>query len=164
MQHDVWVETKLYICHGFRSMLHAVFIMLSSSCCLHTYRYFIPIIYLSLLYTYRHYIPTAIIYLSLHCHHHSDSCIKMGNDESHFFFFNVSFIVKDKVTRQCPQTTTFFQGKGKPKRNRAEALLLTLIVRDKVTRQCPQTTTFFEERGEPKRNRTRGPAAYEPVY
>ena len=24
------------------------------------------------------------IYLSLHCHHQSDSCIKMGSDESHF--------------------------------------------------------------------------------
>ena len=25
-----------------------------------------------------------IIYLSLHCHHENDSCIKMGSDESHF--------------------------------------------------------------------------------
>ena len=41
-----------------------------------------------------------IIYLSLHCHHQSDSCIKVGSDESHF---KVSLIVKDKVTRQCPQ-------------------------------------------------------------
>ena len=45
-----------------------------------------------------------IIYLSLHCHHQNDSCIKMGSDESHF---NVSLIVRDKVTRQCPQTTNF---------------------------------------------------------
>ena len=28
-----------------------------------------------------------IIYLSLHCHHQNDSCIKMGSDES---YFNVS--------------------------------------------------------------------------
>ena len=35
-----------------------------------------------------------IIYLSLHCHHQNDSCIKMGSDESHF---NVSLIVRDKV-------------------------------------------------------------------
>ena len=41
-----------------------------------------------------------IIYLSLHCHHRNDSCIKMGSDGSHF---NVSSIVSDKVTRQCPQ-------------------------------------------------------------
>ena len=32
------------------------------------------------------------------------TCIKMGSDESHF---NVSLIVRDKVTRPCPQTTTF---------------------------------------------------------
>ena len=26
------------------------------------------------------------LYLSLHCHHQNDSCIKMGSDESHEFF------------------------------------------------------------------------------
>ena len=36
-----------------------------------------------------------LLYLSLHCHHLNDSCIKMDNDESHF---NVSLIVRDKVT------------------------------------------------------------------
>ena len=45
-----------------------------------------------------------MIYLSVHCHHQNDSCIKVGSDESQF---NVSLIVWDKVTRQCPQTTTF---------------------------------------------------------
>ena len=35
------------------------------------------------------------IYLSLHCHHQNDFCIKMGSDEGHF---NVSLIVRDKVT------------------------------------------------------------------
>ena len=40
-----------------------------------------------------------IIYLSLHYHHQNVSYIKMGSDESHF---NVSLVVKDKVTRQCP--------------------------------------------------------------
>ena len=25
-----------------------------------------------------------IIYLSLHCHHQNDTCIKMGSNESHF--------------------------------------------------------------------------------
>ena len=25
-----------------------------------------------------------VIYLSLHCHHQNDSCIKMGSNESHF--------------------------------------------------------------------------------
>ena len=52
-----------------------------------------------------------IIYLSLHCHHQNDSCNKTGSDDSHF---NVSLIVRDKVARQCPQTTTF-EEKGEPK-------------------------------------------------
>ena len=36
-----------------------------------------------------------IIYLSLHCHHQNDACIKVDSDGSHF---NVSLIVRDKVT------------------------------------------------------------------
>ena len=51
------------------------------------------------------------MYLSLHCHHHNDFCIKVGSDGSHF---NVSLIVRDKVTRQCPETTSFKE-KGEPK-------------------------------------------------
>ena len=50
--------------------------------------------------------------------HQNDSCIKMGSDESHL---NVSLIVKDKVTRQCPQTTTS-EEKGEPKRIRTRSL------------------------------------------
>ena len=65
-----------------------------------------------------------IIYLSLHCHHRNDFCIKMGSDESHF---NVSLIVRDKITRQCPQTTTF-EEKGEPKRYRTEVLPLTSLL------------------------------------
>ena len=64
-----------------------------------------------------------IIYLSLLCHHQNDSCIKMGSDERHF---NVSLIVRDKVTRQCPQTTTF-EEKGEPKQIRTEVFLLTSL-------------------------------------
>ena len=56
-----------------------------------------------------------IIYLSLHCHQQNDSCINMSNDESHF---NVSLIVKDKVTRKCPQTTALL--KRKESRSRIE--------------------------------------------
>ena len=61
------------------------------------------------------------IYLSLHCHHQNDSCIKMGSDESPF---NVSLIVRDKVTRPCPQTITS-EEKGEQKRYRTEVLPLT---------------------------------------
>ena len=64
-----------------------------------------------------------IIYLSLHCHHQNDFCIKVGSDESHF---NVSLIVRDKVTRQCPQTTTF-EETGKPKQIRTEVLPLASL-------------------------------------
>ena len=61
--------------------------------------------------------------LSLHRHHQKDFCIKTGSDESHF---NVSLIVRDKVTRQCPQTTTF-EEKGEPKRIRTEIRLFTSL-------------------------------------
>ena len=64
-----------------------------------------------------------IIYLSLHCHHQNDFCIKVGSDESHF---NVSSIVRDKVTRQCSQTATF-EVKGEPKQIRTEVPLLTSL-------------------------------------
>ena len=49
-----------------------------------------------------------IMYLSLHYYHQNDSRIKMGSDESHF---NVSLIARDKVTRQCPQTTSSLKRK-----------------------------------------------------
>ena len=64
-----------------------------------------------------------IIFLSPHCHHQNDFCIKVGSDESHF---NVSLIVRDKVTRQCPQTTTC-EEKGEPKQIRTEVHLLTSL-------------------------------------
>ena len=36
------------------------------------------------------------LYTYRYCHHQNDSCVKMGSDESHF---NVSLIVRDKVTK-----------------------------------------------------------------
>ena len=70
-----------------------------------------------------------IIYLSLFCHHQNGSCIKMGSDESHF---NVSLLVRDKVTRQCPQTTTILKRKEsrcrESKLDRAQAALLLTIL------------------------------------
>ena len=46
-----------------------------------------------------------IIYLSLHCRHQKDSCIKMSSDESHF---NVSLESETESHRTCsvhkPQT------------------------------------------------------------
>ena len=48
----------------------------------------------------------------------------MGSDES---YINVLLIVRDKVTRQCPQTATF-EEKGEPKRYRTEVLPLTSLL------------------------------------
>ena len=48
----------------------------------------------------------------------------MGSDESHF---NVSLIVRDKVTNKTVSTEHNFEVKGEPKRNRAEVLLLTSL-------------------------------------
>ena len=62
-------------------------------------------------YTYRYTVNTRM------------TCIKIGSDESRF---NVSLIVRDKVTRPCPQTTTF-EEKGEPKQIRTEVPLLTSL-------------------------------------
>ena len=64
------------------------------------------------IYTYRYTVTTRM------------ACIIMGSDESRF---NVSLIVRDKVTGQCPQTTTF-EEKGEPKRYRTEVLPLTSLL------------------------------------
>ena len=65
-----------------------------------------------------------LLYLSLHCHHQNDSCIKTGSNESHFkCFINCE---GTKFTRQCPQTT-IFKAKGEPKRIRTEVPQLTSI-------------------------------------
>ena len=59
------------------------------------------------------------IYLSLHCHHQNDSCNNMGSDESHF---NVSLIVRGKVTRRCPQATAFEERRAEAKSNRGPSV------------------------------------------
>ena len=50
-----------------------------------------------------------------------------------------SVIVRGKVTRQCPQTTTS-EEKGEPKLNRTEALLLTTLTpsawQNRLTPHC----------------------------
>ena len=54
----------------------------------------------------------------LYTYHYT--CIKMGNDKSHF---SVSLIVRDSVTKQCPQTI-MFKEKGELKWNFTEVLLV----------------------------------------
>ena len=62
-----------------------------------------------------------IIYLSLHCHHQNDFCIKMGSDESHF---NVSVGCDGQSHRTVSTNHNLFEEKGEPKRYRTEVLLL----------------------------------------
>ena len=65
-----------------------------------------------------------IRYLSLHCHHHNDSCIKMGSDVSHF---NVS-VGSDAQNHKTVSTNhNLFEEKGEPKRYRNEVLPLTSL-------------------------------------
>ena len=66
----------------------------------------------------------TIIYLSLHCHHQNDYCIKMGSDESHF---NVSLIVREKSQSNVTDHN-LFEEKGQPKRNRAEIVLVNMLL------------------------------------
>ena len=63
-----------------------------------------------------------MIYLSLHCHHQNDSCIKMGRDESHFkCFINCE---GENHNKTVSTNHNHFEEKGQPKQNRAEAPLL----------------------------------------
>ena len=54
-----------------------------------------------------------IIYLSLHCHHQNDLCIKMGSDESHF---NVSVGSDGQSHMTLSTNHNLFEEKGEPKR------------------------------------------------
>ena len=62
-----------------------------------------------------------IIYLSLHCHHQNDFCIKMGSDESHF---NVSVGSDGRSHKTVSTNHNLFEEKGEPKRYRTEVHLL----------------------------------------
>ena len=65
-----------------------------------------------------------IIYLSLHCHHQNDSCIKMGSDESHF---NVSVGNDEQSHKTVSTNHNLFEEKGEPKQYRTAVLPLTSL-------------------------------------
>ena len=65
-----------------------------------------------------------IIYLSLHCLHQNDFCIKMGRDESHF---NVSVGGDGQSHKTVSTNHSLFEEKGEPKRYRTEVLTLTSL-------------------------------------
>ena len=52
-----------------------------------------------------------IIYLSLHCQHQNDSCIKMGSDESHF---NVSVGSDGQSHRTVSANHSLLKGRSGP--------------------------------------------------
>ena len=62
------------------------------------------------------------LYLTLHCHHLNDSCIKLDSDESHF---NISLTVRYKGT--VFKKTQLFKSR-EPKWNQTEVLLLTSLM------------------------------------
>ena len=65
-----------------------------------------------------------IIYLSLHCHHQNDFCIKMVSDESHF---NVAAGSDGQSHKTVSTNHSLFEDKGKPKRYRTEVVPLTSL-------------------------------------
>ena len=65
-----------------------------------------------------------IIYLSLHCHHQNDSCIKVGSEESHF---NVSVGSDGQSHKTVSTNHNLSEEKGEPKRYRTEVLPLTSL-------------------------------------
>ena len=64
----------------------------------------------------------GIVYLSLHCHHQNDSCIKVGSDESHF---NVSVGSDGQSHKTVSKNHNLSEEKVEPKRYRTEVLPLT---------------------------------------
>ena len=65
-----------------------------------------------------------IIYLSLHCHHQNDVCIKIDSEESHF---NVSVGSDGQSHKTVSTNHNLFEKKGEPKRYRTEVLPLTSL-------------------------------------
>ena len=67
------------------------------------------------------------LYLILHCHHQKKILhYKMGEDECRFQN-NVSLIVRDKVTRECPQTTNFEERGESPREAKIMIMVATIM-------------------------------------
>ena len=79
-----------------------------------------------------------MIYLSLHCHHQNDFCIKMGSDESDF---NVSVGSDGQSHKTVSTNHNLFEEKGEPKRHRTEVLPLTSLMPYRWAK--PAHTLFF---------------------
>ena len=62
-----------------------------------------------------------IIYLSLHCHHQNDFCVKVGSNENHF---NVSVGSDGQSHKTVSTNHNLSEEKGEPKRYHTEVLPL----------------------------------------
>ena len=65
----------------------------------------------------------GIIYLSRHCHHVNDTCITMGSEEPFYGFTDC----EGQRHKTVSTNHNLFEQKREPKRNRAEAFLLTSL-------------------------------------
>ena len=65
------------------------------------------------------------IYLSLHCHHQNDSCIKVCSEESHF---NVSVGSDGQSHRTVSTNHSLYEEKGELNRYQTEVLPLTSLL------------------------------------
>ena len=81
-----------------------------------------------------------IIYLSLHCHHQNDFCIKMGSDESHF---NVSVGSDGQSHKTVSTNHNLLEEKGEPKRYRTEVLTLTSLTPYRWAKPAHEELGFF---------------------
>ena len=66
----------------------------------------------------------VVIYLSLHCQHQNDFCIKVGSDESHS---NLSVGSDGQSHKTVSANHNLFEETGEPKRYRTEVILLTSL-------------------------------------
>ena len=74
-------------------------------------------------------------YISLHCHHQNDFCIKMGSDESRF---NVSVASDGQSHKTVSTNHNLFEEKGEPKRYRTEVLPPTSLTPYRQAKPAPK--------------------------
>ena len=103
-----------------------------------------------------------IIYLSLHCHHQNDFCIKMGSDESHF---NVSLIVSDKVNKTVSTNHNLLKRKEsrsgiEPRSFRLPAYRLTARPNQLSVTPLKMETPFISAQLSTRRRRQRLPKGF----
>ena len=85
-------------------------------------------------------------YLSLHCHHQNDCCLKMGSDESHF---NVSVGSDGQSHKTVFTNHNLFEEKGEPKRYQTDVLPLTSLTPYRGAKPAHESTMWENAGKEP---------------